>query len=316
MAEYLGAGLMNLAAALEIPPKIHQPVSDNRTGIPKAPGVVSALSDLGTDGVPGSGQAGPSIAVAEPSQGHRNGQRLNRHEMLAKDGDYWNAHLFPGPVDTRGFPTSDEEKLYKLEQGSGTRFVVRAQYNIPKATLIMEDFSMITLFLRGTDPAARESGDLYKRLAKEVNTLYRIAPAVAKWIRDVYGENRDRWPLYAWDRYSLCGPKVGGKFTGHWRSLFTSINWISHCCLPNSRLDQVRNSNKIDTILASVCATEDILKGEEVTLFFDSEDDPARRQAVLGWFSGDLRNWFRPTCGCRSCSRGFHGRESWQARKK
>ncbi|KAI9048164.1 hypothetical protein LZ554_007959 [Drepanopeziza brunnea f. sp. 'monogermtubi'] len=254
MAEYLSTGLVNLAAALEIPPKIHQPVSHNRTDNPKAPEEVSVLSDLGTDGVPGSSQAGPSTAVAEPSQVQRqtNGQRLNRHEMLAKDGDYWNAHLFPGPVDTRGFPTSDE---------------------------------------------ARDLGDLHKRLAKEVNSLYGVAPAVAKWIRDVYGENRDRWPLYAGDRYSLCGPKVGGISTGHWRSLFMNIDWISHCCLPNSRLDQVRNGNKIDTILDSVWATEDILKGEEITLFFETEDDPARRKAMLGWFSGDMTNWFRRTCG-------------------
>lgn len=154
----------------------------------------------------------------------------------------------------------------------------------------------------------------------EMEAAARTYPACVKSIQasvESFDGDFFHWELCAWDRFSIHGPDLRDRnplMRGHCRSLFSPyVHWIHHSCFPNARFHQIFDQD--GCVQLAVVAEEDILKGDEITVFFSEEKDPVQRREVIQTRFSSLRSLLRSRCRCAPCARGFKDAASWQARK-
>lgn len=101
------------------------------------------------------------------------------------------------------------------------------------------------------------------------------------------------WLERLWNTYSIKGPVVPGPMNPELvdptyfakgmtlptpnpcRSIFWDISHVTHCCFPNAELRQ-RHDPVSGIVYAELYTTTDILRNDEITVFFDAKDDPVR----------------------------------------
>ncbi|PVH87598.1 hypothetical protein DL98DRAFT_635311 [Cadophora sp. DSE1049] len=171
-----------------------------------------------------------------------------------------------------------------------------------------------------------------KRLIADFNDLCKFSPTDADALKRLQNDPEYRyggdWLLRLWQRFSRETPSPGSinpelleldldqkvmsdvqTTPAHCRSLYQDICYINHSCLYNAQLIYRYDAGACYGWLYAVV---DILRNDEITLFYE-KDDRVKRRGASGMTS-DVESAFGFDCGCEPCLGGYKDRESWEAR--
>ncbi|KAK0119976.1 hypothetical protein ONS95_011400 [Cadophora gregata] len=134
------------------------------------------------------------------------------------------------------------------------------------------------------------------------------------------------WLYRLWQRFSRETPSPGSinpelldldqkvmtdvqSAPAHCQSLFGDNCYINHSCLNNSKIEYRYEAGACYGWLYAVV---DILRNDEITLFYE-RGDRIKRRGPSGLYP-DVESEFNLECGCEPCLRGYKDRKSWEAR--
>ncbi|KAH7354787.1 hypothetical protein BKA65DRAFT_535139 [Rhexocercosporidium sp. MPI-PUGE-AT-0058] len=168
-----------------------------------------------------------------------------------------------------------------------------------------------------------------KRLLADFEALCESDPTKADALKRLHVDHEYRyggeWLMRLWQRYSrgipipgrlnpeLIEPDLTAAETSspsHCCSLFQKMSFINHCCFSNAELRF--RYDPPGACHADLYATVDILRNDEITLYYN-EEDRIKRHETSEMTSG-VENVFGFSCGCEPCLGGYTDRATWNAR--
>ncbi|KAH7410858.1 hypothetical protein BKA64DRAFT_741500 [Cadophora sp. MPI-SDFR-AT-0126] len=171
-----------------------------------------------------------------------------------------------------------------------------------------------------------------KRLKADFNELCKFNSTEADALKRLQNDPENHfggdWLLLLWQRFSREIPGPGSLNTelsqldlglkvmsdgqtapAQCRSLYQDICYINHSCHPNAQLVHRYDAG---TCYGWLLATADILRNDEITLFYEKADR-IKRRGISG-MNLDMENAFDFECDCEPCLAGYSDRRTREAR--